>query len=76
MAGRYGDLDYSKTVKNGVLLGGLLVVLGFLGEEAGHLLYGDVTGGLNTLFTTMEFGGIVIALIAVFVFGIALPLTE
>ncbi|MEA1930759.1 hypothetical protein [Halohasta litorea] len=76
MAGRYGDLDYSKTVKNGVLGGGLLVVLGFLGEETGHLLYGDLTGALNTLFTTMEFGGIVIAMIAVFVFGIALPLTE
>jgi|AntRauMinimDraft_4_1070384.scaffolds.fasta_scaffold00162_34 hypothetical protein len=76
MAGRYGDLDYSKTVKNGVLGGGLLVMLGFLGEEAGHLLYGDLTGALNTLFTTMEFGGIVIAMIAVFVFGIALPLTE
>jgi len=76
MAGRYGDLDYSKTVKNGVLLGGLLVVVGFLGEEVGHLLYGDLTGILNTLFTAMEFGGIVVGMIAVFVFGIALPLTE
>ena len=76
MAGRYGDLDYSNAVKNGVLLGGLLVVLGFLGEEAGHLLYGNLTGALNTLFTTMEFGGIVVGMIAVFVFGIALPLTE
>jgi len=76
MAGRYGDLDYSKTVKHGVLVGGGLVVAGFLGEEVGHLLYADLTGVLNTLFTAMEFGGIVIAMIAVFVFGIALPLTE
>jgi len=76
MAGRYGDLDYSQTVKRGVAIGGLLVVGGFLGEEAGHLLYGDLTGTLNTLFTSMEFGGIIVAMIAVFVFGIALPLTE
>ena len=76
MAGRYGKLDYSNAVRNGVLLGGLLVVLGVLGEEAGHLLYGDLTGAIDTLFTTMEFGGIIIGMIAVFVFGIALPLTE
>lgn len=76
MAGRYGDLDYSSAVKNGVAIGGLLVVLGILGEEAGHLLYGDLTGTLNTVFTTMEFGGIIVGMIAVFVFGIALPLTE
>ncbi|WP_253737848.1 hypothetical protein [Halohasta salina] len=76
MAGRYGDLDYSRAVKSGVAIGGLLVVAGFLGEEASHLLYGDLTGALNTLFTSMEFGGIIVGMIAVFVFGIALPLTE
>ena len=76
MAGRYGNLDYSNAVRNGVALGGLLVVLGFRGAQPGHLLYGDLTGVINTLFTTMEFGGIAVAMIAVFVFGIALPLTE
>lgn len=76
MAGRYGNLDYSRAVKTGVMIGGLLLVVGFLGEEAGRLLYGDLTGTLNTLFTTMEFGGIIVGMIAVFIFGIALPLTE
>lgn len=76
MAGRYGTLDYSRAVKNGVVAGGLLVALGFLGEEAGRLLYGGLVGSLDTLFTSMEFGGILLAVIAVFVFGIFLPLTE
>ncbi len=76
MAGRYGDLDYAQHVKNGVILGGLLLVGGFLGESVGHLLAVDVTGTLDTVFTAMEFGGIAIAIVAVFVFGIALPLTE
>ena len=76
MAGRYGDLDYSNAVKNGVMIGGILLVVGVLGEETGHLLYGDLTGTLNTLFTAMEFGGVIVAMIAVFIFGIALPLTE
>lgn len=76
MAGRYGSLDYGKAVKNGAMIGGILLVLGFLGEEVGHLLYGDVTGTLNMVFTTMEFGGVIVAMIAIFVFGIILPLTE
>jgi len=76
MAGRYGTLDYSNAVRNGVLGGVLLIALGFLGEEAGRLLYGELTSILNTVFTAMEFGGIVIVMIAIFVFGIALPLTE
>jgi len=76
MAGRYGNLDYGRSVKTGVLLGVGLLVLGVIGEEAGHLLYGDVTGALNTVFTTMEFGGVIVAMVAVFVFGIVLPLTE
>jgi len=58
------------------MIGGMLLVLGILGEEAGHLLYGDLTGTVNTLLTTMEFGGVIIGMIAIFVFGIALPLTE
>ena len=76
MAGRYGDLDYSRAVKTGVVIGGLLLVGGFLGESVGHMLYTDVTGTLDVLFTAMEVIGIVVAVIAVFVFGIALPLTE
>lgn len=76
MAGRYGELDYSTAVRNGVIGGGILLVVGFLGEEAGHLILGDLTGTANTLFTAMEFGGIILAMIAVFIFGIVLPLTE
>lgn len=76
MAGRYGDIDYSQAVKSGVILGGLLLVGGFLGESVGHLLYTDVTGTVDTIFTSMEIIGIAIAMIAVFVFGVALPLTE
>jgi len=76
MAGRYGELDYSAAVRNGVMIGGILLVVGILGEEAGHLILGDLTGTVNTLFTAMEFGGIIVAMIAVFIFGIVLPLTE
>lgn len=76
MAGRYGNLDYSQAVKTGVMIGGGLIVLGFLAESIGHLLYGDLVGTFNTVFTAMEFGGVIVAMIAVFVFGIALPLTE
>jgi hypothetical protein len=76
MAGRYGELDYSTAVKNGVLIGGVLILIGFLGESAGHLIFGDLTGTLNTAFTAMEFGGVIVAMIAVFIFGVALPLTE
>jgi len=76
MAGRYGDLDYSRAVKSGVILGGLLLVGGFLGEAVGHMLYTDVTGTLDVIFISMEVIGIVIAMVAVFVFGVALPLTE
>ena len=76
MAGRYGNLDYSRAVKTGVIVGGLLLVVGFLGEYVGHMLYNDVTGTLDTLFMGMEVIGIIVAMIAVFVFGVALPLTE
>lgn len=76
MAGRYGDLNYSRAVKTGVIVGGGLLVVGFLGEWVGHMLYGDLTGTLDTVFITMEFIGILIAVVAIFVFGVALPLTE
>lgn len=76
MNGRYGNLDYSQAVKTGILLGVGLLALGVGGELVGHAVYGDLVGWANTLFTALEFTGVAVVMLAVFIFGIALPLTE
>ncbi|MDR5674603.1 hypothetical protein RH858_15865 [Halalkaliarchaeum sp. AArc-GB] len=76
MAGRYGDLNYGRLTKSGVAFGALLFAIGLGGELVGRLLLGGVSPFEDTLFVTFEFLGPVVAILAVLVFGIAMPLTE
>jgi hypothetical protein len=76
MSGRYGDIDYPRVTKLGVLAGATLFVLGLLGEVVGSALFGPLPAWEHTLFFDMEAAGIVLVLVVPFVFGVALPLTE
>lgn len=75
MAGRYGDLNYGRLTKGGVLTGVILFVVGVVAEY-GSQTVGGVPESLDTVFLTMEFLGPLIALLSVILFGVALPLTE
>lgn len=76
MTGRYGDLNYGRLTKGGVAVGALLFLLGFGGELLGRTVFGGVSPLEDSLFVAFEFLGPSIALGAVLVFGVALPLTE
>ncbi|XVH32938.1 hypothetical protein ACNS7O_07070 [Haloferacaceae archaeon DSL9] len=76
MNGRYGTMDYKWLTKTGVGLGFALLALGAIGELLGRTMFAPLPEWEHLLFTSMEFGGIVTIVISVFVFGIALPLTE
>jgi len=76
MPGRYGDIDYPRVTKLGVLAGATLFALGLLGEVVGSALFGPLPAWEHTLFFDMEAVGIVLVLVVPFVFGVALPLTE
>ncbi|WP_318568337.1 hypothetical protein [Salinigranum marinum] len=76
MSGRYGDIDYPRVTKLGVLAGATLFILGLLGEVVGAALFGPLPAWEHTLFFDMEAVGIVLVLVVPFVFGVALPLTE
>lgn len=76
MHGRYGNLDYPRLTKLFFLLGLGCFVVGEAGEYA--LDSGLVTGPQweYTLLVWLTVGGILVALLSPFVFGIVLPLTE
>lgn len=76
MAGRYGDIDYAKLTKTSVLLGVSLIVIGFFGEVALGMATVHAPGWVDAVLVDAEFLGIIVVLLAVFVFGIVLPLTE
>jgi hypothetical protein len=76
MTGRYGDIDYPRVTKLGMLLGATLFAVGALGELAGPALFGPLPAWEHTLFFDMEAIGVLLLLTVPFVFGIALPLTE
>ncbi|GGJ09929.1 hypothetical protein GCM10008995_19830 [Halobellus salinus] len=76
MAGRYGDIDYAKLTKTSVLLGVSLVMGGFLGDVALGVSTVHAPGWIDTVLVDAEFLGILVVLLAVFIFGILLPLTE
>jgi hypothetical protein len=76
MPGRYGDIDYPRVTKLGVLAGATLFALGLLGEVVGSALFGPLPAWEHALFFDMEALGIVLVLVVPFVFGVALPLTE
>lgn len=75
-SGRYGELNYSRLTKSGVAIGAGLFVLGVLGELLGRTVLGGVSSFEDSIFVAFEFLGPAIAIAAVLVFGIAMPLTE
>lgn len=74
--GRYGDLDYPKLARRGLVLGVGLLLLGVLGEVVGSALFGPLPSWEHTLFMDLSAIGILIGLFAPIVFGVVLPLTE
>jgi len=76
MPGRYGDLNYGRLTKRSVLLGVSLVLIGALGELLVNAVGISIPGWEATLLLGIEELGVLITLLAPFVFGIALPLTE
>lgn len=76
MDGRYGDLNYGRVTKGGVAVGLALFVIGLAGEFVGRALLGGVSPVQDSFLVAFEFIGPLVALGAVLVFGIALPLTE
>lgn len=76
MSGRYGNLDYPTLTKRSFAAGLALLALGVFAEVVSETMFGPLPGWEQQLFTSMEFLGVLIALLSPFVFGIALPLTE
>lgn len=75
MAGRYGDLEYGRLTKTGVVAGAVLFAVGAIAEY-GLQATGSITPTLESVFLGMEFLGPLLALLSVLLFGVALPLTE
>ncbi|TKX75539.1 hypothetical protein EXE46_03575 [Halorubrum sp. GN11_10-6_MGM] len=76
MPGRYGDLNYPKLTKQSFLFGVGLFAIGAAGELALSASGASVPGWEQALLLDAELVGVAIALLAPFVFGIFLPLTE
>jgi hypothetical protein len=74
--GRYGNLNYARLAKRGFLLGAALFALGVAGEILGRALAGGLPGWEDVLFVSAIYLGIAVGFVAVFSFGIVLPLTE
>jgi len=74
--GHDASFDYPKLTKAGFLLGVTLLVVGFVGEVVGRAFFGPLPGWERTLFFDLEVLGVLVGLLAPFVFGVALPLTE
>lgn len=67
--------DHAKRAKQGFLAGAVLFVAGAVGELLGHTYLTLPGWGEAVLFGAVVLGTLV-ALVSVFVFGIALPLVE
>ena len=74
--GRYGDLNYARLTKTGVILGLSLFFIGAGGEWLIHSSPGVVPGWEDTLFFDLEILGLLAFAVSPFLFGILLPLTE
>lgn len=68
--------NYGRSVKIGVAAGAGLFVLGELGQVVLPRVQGPLPDWELTMFAWFSVGGIAIALLSVFVFGVALPLVE
>lgn len=72
--GRYGDIDYPKAAKGGVVLGLALLLIGEAGGYAGN--YVSMPGWEQTLFFDLAILGLLVFVVSPFLFGLVLPLTE
>jgi len=70
------SIDHASFAKRGFLLGVALFAAGALGELIGSAVFGPLPGWEQTLLFDMEVLGVLVGLLAPFVFGIALPLVE
>lgn len=73
--GRYGNIDYPRSVKRGVLTGLLLLAIGELGGYLGST-YLSLPAWEDALFFDIAVFGLLIFVLSPIVFGIVLPLTE
>jgi len=73
--GRYGSIDYSASVKRGVLFGLTLMVVGELGGDLAEN-YVRVPAWEESLFLGAAVVGLLAFVLSPIVFGIVLPLTE
>ena len=73
---RYGDVNYAWFTKWGCGLGVFLFGFGVVGMIFGPALVGSLPSWEKTLFVGSGATGILTVFFSVFVFGIALPLTE
>lgn len=72
--GRYGDIDYPRAAKSGVLLG---LTLLFVGEAGGYASsYVAMPGWEETLFFDLAVVGLLVFVVSPVLFGLVLPLTE
>lgn len=74
--GRYGDMNYEWLTKCGCGLGVVLFGFGILGMIFGPIMFGSLPRWEHTLFVGSGAAGILAVIFSVFVFGVALPLTE
>mgnify|MGYP000188678963 CR=1 FL=1 len=76
MSGRYGNLDYPTLTKRAVLGCASLFLLA-MAVEVGAMVTGTTLPPWeHALLVDLELFGVVGAFLSVFVFGVALPLTE
>lgn len=68
--------DYGQSTKLGVGAGAALFAFGVIGQLVAPRLQASVPEWELSLFVWLSVGGILIALLSVFVFGVAMPLVE
>ncbi|GAA0721008.1 putative YccA/Bax inhibitor family protein [Halorubrum trapanicum] len=76
MVGRYGDIDYSKATKRAFAVGAVLFTFGVVADVYLRSTGAAVPAWEQTLLVEAEMFGVLVMLLAPFVFGILLPLTE
>lgn len=74
--GHNARLDYEKYTKRGFLLGLALFLLGAAGSSVGTGLAAGLPNWELTMFFDLMVVGVAVGFVAVFVFGIFLPLTD
>lgn len=72
--GRYGDIDYPKAAKGGVVLGLALLFAGEIGGYASSRF--QLPAWEQTLFFDLAILGLLVFVISPLLFGLVMPLTE